>query len=83
MERDRDPAQHPRCGWIATDGMPGSGGAKGFGQNDGVFAVPVQGEHRGLLRQFLSGVPDACAVSAESVLRLAFGCAATHGHRQA
>ncbi|MFE8033739.1 PhoX family protein [Thiohalocapsa marina] len=43
--------------WIATDGMPGSGGTKGFGQNDGVFAVPVEGEHRGLLRQFLSGVP--------------------------
>lgn len=43
--------------WIATDGMPGSGGDKGFGQNDGVFAVPVEGENRGLLRQFLSGVP--------------------------
>ena len=43
--------------WIATDGMPFSDGAIGFGQNDGVFAVPVEGPERGLLRQFLSGVP--------------------------
>jgi len=42
--------------WISTDGMPFSG-SYGFGQNDGVFAVPVAGENRGLLRQFLSGVP--------------------------
>jgi secreted PhoX family phosphatase len=42
--------------WIATDGQFFSGSA-GFGQNDGVFAVPVVGENRGLLRQFLSGVP--------------------------
>ena len=28
-----------------------------FGQNDGVFAVPVEGASRGVLRQFLSGVP--------------------------
>ena len=42
--------------WIATDGQYFSGSA-GFGQNDGVFAVPVEGANRGLLRQFLSGVP--------------------------
>lgn len=42
--------------WIATDGMPGSSSV-GFGQNDGIFAVPVEGPDRGLLRQFLSGVP--------------------------
>ena len=38
--------------WIATDGQPTT-----FGMNDGVFAVPVKGEERGFLRQFLSGVP--------------------------
>ncbi len=43
--------------WIATDGQYYSGGEVGFGQNDGVFAVPVEGAKRGLLRQFLSGVP--------------------------
>jgi hypothetical protein len=42
--------------WIATDGQYFSGSA-GFGQNDGIFAVPVEGSNRGLLRQFLSGVP--------------------------
>lgn len=42
--------------WIATDGQYFSASA-GFGQNDGIFAVPVEGEDRGLLRQFLSGVP--------------------------
>ena len=42
--------------WISTDGQFFSGGV-GFGQNDGVFAVPVEGPNRGLLRQFLSGVP--------------------------
>lgn len=42
--------------WISTDGMPGSGGV-GFGQNDGIFAVPVEGRDRGLLKQFFSGVP--------------------------
>ena len=42
--------------WISTDGQYFSGSA-GFGQNDGVFAVPVEGPNRGLLRQFLSGVP--------------------------
>jgi len=51
--------------WIATDGMPG--GIKDFdadgnqidnpAKNDGVFAVPTEGADRGLLRQFLSGVP--------------------------
>ncbi|MCG6867498.1 MAG: PhoX family phosphatase [Gammaproteobacteria bacterium] len=42
--------------WIATDGQFFSGD-DGFGQNDGIFAVPVEGPERGLLRQFLSGVP--------------------------
>ncbi len=37
--------------WIATDGMP-----KTLEVNDGIFAVPVEGEERGHLRQFLSGV---------------------------
>ncbi|HXF04416.1 MAG TPA: PhoX family phosphatase [Blastocatellia bacterium] len=36
--------------WIATDGMPGT-----FQKNDGLFAVPVEGEERGFVRQFLSG----------------------------
>ena len=44
--------------WIATDGQFFSSDV-GFGQNDGVFAVPVEGKNRGLLRQFLSGVPGA------------------------
>jgi uncharacterized protein len=38
--------------WIATDGQPTT-----FGMNDGIFAVPVEGEERGFLRQFLSGAP--------------------------
>ncbi|MCP5304160.1 MAG: PhoX family phosphatase [Chromatiaceae bacterium] len=42
--------------WIATDGQYFSG-SDGFGQNDGIFAVPVEGPARGWLRQFLSGVP--------------------------
>jgi secreted PhoX family phosphatase len=37
--------------WIATDGQPTT-----FQMNDGIFAVPVTGEERGFLRQFLSGV---------------------------
>ena len=35
--------------WIATDGQPGT-----FQKNDGIYAVPVDGEERGFLRQFLS-----------------------------
>lgn len=35
--------------WIATDGMPGTTGI-----NDGMFAVPVEGDDRGHLRRFLS-----------------------------
>ena len=42
--------------WISTDGQYFSDSV-GFGQNDGVFAVPVEGSDRGLLKQFLSGVP--------------------------
>jgi uncharacterized protein len=38
--------------WIATDGQPGT-----LKVNDGFFAVPVEGEDRGYLRQFFSGVP--------------------------
>jgi hypothetical protein len=40
--------------WIATDGQPN---AQFFGQNDGIFACPVEGASRGFVRQFLSGVP--------------------------
>ncbi|MBK1631930.1 hypothetical protein CKO31_14535 [Thiohalocapsa halophila] len=55
---DPDNLVHDDTGnlWIATDGQYYSGNV-GFGQNDGVFAVPVEGADRGLLRQFLSGVP--------------------------
>jgi secreted PhoX family phosphatase len=43
--------------WIATDGQIGT-----FNRNDGIFAVPVEGEDRGFVRQFLSGVPGGeCA----------------------
>jgi secreted PhoX family phosphatase len=38
--------------WIATDGQTST-----FKKNDGVYAVPVEGQERGYLRQFLSGVP--------------------------
>jgi hypothetical protein len=37
--------------WIATDGQPTT-----FGMNDGIFAVPVEGQERGFLRQLFSGV---------------------------
>lgn len=40
--------------WVATDGQPS---ATYFGQNDGVFAVPTEGDDRGYCRQFLSGIP--------------------------
>lgn len=43
--------------WVATDGQINT-----FNRNDGIFAVPVEGEDRGYVRQFLSGVPGAeCA----------------------
>lgn len=35
--------------WIATDGQPGT-----LNKNDGIYAVPVDGDDRGFLRQFLS-----------------------------
>jgi secreted PhoX family phosphatase len=35
--------------WIATDGQPGT-----LGKNDGFYAVPVEGDDRGFLRQFAS-----------------------------
>jgi uncharacterized protein len=37
--------------WLSTDGL-----GKGFaGKNDGIFVVPVEGDDRGYLRQFMSG----------------------------
>lgn len=39
--------------WISTDGQPGR-----LNANDGLFAVPVEGEERGYLRLFLTGVTD-------------------------
>jgi uncharacterized protein len=40
--------------WIATDGQPST-----LKKNDGIYAVPVAGDERGLLRHFLSG-PVGC-----------------------
>jgi secreted PhoX family phosphatase len=37
--------------WIATDGQINT-----FNRNDGIYAVPVEGQDRGYVRQFLSGV---------------------------
>ena len=66
--------------WIATDGQAFSGDV-GFGQNDGVFAVPVAGERRGLLRQFLSAVPGAEVCGPEfSGDNRTFFCAIQHPH---
>ncbi|BBL80843.1 hypothetical protein RxyAA322_26970 [Rubrobacter xylanophilus] len=59
--------------WIATD----SGGA--LGQNDGFFAVPVEGPERGYLRQFLT-VPvgaEACGPRITPDQRTIF-CAVQH-----
>jgi len=66
--------------WISTDGQFFSGSA-GFGQNDGVFAVPVEGENRGVLRQFLSGVPgcEICGPEFSGDQRTFF-CAPQHPH---
>jgi secreted PhoX family phosphatase len=38
--------------WIATDGQPSA-----LKVNDGLFAVPIDGENRGYLRQFFSSAP--------------------------
>lgn len=67
--------------WIATDGQYYSGGDIGFGQNDGVFAVPLEGANRGLLRQFLSGVPggEICGPEFSGDNRTFF-CAIQHPH---
>lgn len=66
--------------WIATDGQAFSGD-DGFGQNDGVFAVPVEGSNRGLLRQFLSAVPGAEVCGPEfSGDNRTFFCAIQHPH---
>jgi secreted PhoX family phosphatase len=77
---DPDNLVHDDTGnlWIATDGQYYSGSA-GFGQNDGVFAVPVEGANRGLLRQFLSGVPggEVCGPEFSGDNR-AFFCAIQH-----
>ncbi len=40
--------------WISTDGMP-----SGLEYNDGLFAVPVDGEERGFVQQFFSAVTDS------------------------
>ncbi len=66
--------------WIATDGQFFSG-QEGFGQNDGVFAVPVEGKDRGVLRQFLSAVPGCEVCGPEfSGDNLSFFCALQHPH---
>jgi hypothetical protein len=44
--------------WISTDGQPGS-----LGFNDGIFAVPTDGEERGYVRQLFSAVNGAEAAS--------------------
>ncbi|WP_295544129.1 PhoX family phosphatase [uncultured Thiohalocapsa sp.] len=64
--------------WISTDGQFFSGSV-GFGQNDGVFVVPTAGPGRGLLRQFLSGVPggEICGPEFSGDER-AFFCAIQH-----
>lgn len=66
--------------WIATDGQFFSGG-DGFGQCDGVFAVPVEGAKRGLLKQFLSGIPggEVCGPEFSGGNRT-FYCAIQHPH---
>ncbi|MBW2273027.1 MAG: PhoX family phosphatase [Deltaproteobacteria bacterium] len=66
--------------WIATDGQYASE-ADGFGQNDGIFAVPVEGKQRGLLRQFLSSVPRAevCGPAFSGDDR-SFFCSIQHPH---
>ncbi len=40
--------------WISTDGLPNS-----LEGNDGLFAVPTEGEERGYVRQFFSAVPES------------------------
>lgn len=40
--------------WISTDGQPGT-----IGYNDGLFRVPLQGEERGHVQQFLAVPRDA------------------------
>lgn len=65
--------------WIATDGQYFSGGLVGFGQNDGIFAVPTTGENRGLLRQFMSGIPGGEVCGPEfSGDETTFFCAIQH-----
>ncbi len=66
--------------WIATDGQFFSGSV-GFGQTDGVFAVPVEGDKRGLLKQFLSGIPggEICGPEFSGDNRT-FYCAIQHPH---
>ena len=66
--------------WIATDGQFFSDNV-GFGQNDGIFAVRVDGDNRGLLRQFLSGVPggEVCGPEFSGDNKTLF-CAIQHPH---
>lgn len=40
--------------WVATDGQPST-----LDQNDGLYAVPVQGSERGYIRQFFSSVASS------------------------
>jgi uncharacterized protein len=40
--------------WISTDGQPGT-----LGVNDGIYAVPTEGNERGYVRQIFSGVNGA------------------------
>ncbi|MCF7984001.1 MAG: PhoX family phosphatase [Thiohalocapsa sp.] len=79
---DPDNVVHDSDGnlWIATDGQFFSGSV-GFGQNDGIFAVPVEGPDRGLLRQFMSGVPggEICGPEFDGDQKTFF-CAIQHPH---
>jgi hypothetical protein len=66
--------------WISTDGQWYSGSV-GFGQSDGVFAVPVTGANRGLLKQFFAGIPggEVCGPEFSGDNRTFF-CAIQHPH---
>jgi secreted PhoX family phosphatase len=60
---DPDNLVHDSAGnlWIATDGMPFNppGSFPEFpAENDGIFSAPTEGSERGLVRRFMSGVPN-------------------------
>jgi uncharacterized protein len=46
--------------WIATDGM-----ASRLQKNDGIYVVPVEGDERGFVRQFVNSVKDCETASLE------------------